>query len=99
MGWAEASVKDPLVPLTPYTYLYSVLQGERAEGSSLLAWWVASDSMEQSENTRAVWWHLSGAALTIWLTRSWSDEQLATAAYFGLERRGQSTFDSKPAIR
>ena len=26
------------------------------------------------------WWHLSGAALTVWLTRNWSTEQLVAKA-------------------
>jgi hypothetical protein len=27
-----------------------------------------------------IWWHLSGAALTIWVTRNWTTDQIVTAA-------------------
>ena len=31
-------------------------------------------------NRRTLWWHLSGAALAIWLTRNWTSDEVLTAA-------------------
>jgi len=36
-----------------------------------------------------LWWHLSGAALTIWLSRNWTDQQITAAAFAALQRRGE----------
>jgi len=45
--------------------------GERA------AWFVARNhNTTHLGNRRMAWWHVSGAALTIWLTRHWTAEEL-----------------------
>ncbi len=45
--------------------------GERA------AWFVARNhNFTHLGNRRMAWWHVSGAALTIWLTRHWTAEEL-----------------------
>ena len=79
-AWRRCGEKLPLKaqPLSPWQYanrfLFSnprkVSPGERA------AWQIASSHNAQHPVGRAVWWHTSGAALTIWLTRNWSTEQL-----------------------
>jgi hypothetical protein len=32
------------------------------------------------KNRRSTWWHLSGAALTIWIARHWTSDQVLSAA-------------------
>jgi len=65
--------------LSPYTYL---LQGARPTPSGRLAWTIArSYNLDHLGDQKVRMWHLSGAALTIWLTRNWTlDELIATAA-------------------
>ena len=59
--------------------------GERA------AWFVARNhNMTQLGNRRMVWWHVSGAALTIWLTRHWTAEELICKANEIKEQRGKN---------
>ena len=49
--------------------------GERA------AWFVARNhNIKHLGNRRMTWWHISGAALTIWLTRHWTAEELICKA-------------------
>lgn len=70
-------VGTPDVPrLNPYTY-WSVVSGGESKAGVLLAWQVAANHLLSHRRYRGMhWWHLSGAALTIWLTRNWSAEQL-----------------------
>jgi hypothetical protein len=72
---------SPSIPkLTPYTYFT-----EDNEAGVRVAWFVARKYLAEHRQTQGMlWWHLSGAALTIWLTRNLSaDELLTMAAYAG----------------
>jgi len=47
-----------------------------------LAWLVARNhNQERRTDQRMIWWNLSGAALTIWLTRNWTTDQLVAKAH------------------
>jgi arginine exporter protein ArgO len=70
-----------VTPLNPYTYISdAVLSGPRPlQPSLLVAWTVASGHLLDHRKYKSMfWWHLSGASLTIWLTRNWTTEQLLT---------------------
>jgi hypothetical protein len=69
-----------------------------------LAYWVASSHLaEHRPPLRGTGsWHLQCAALSIWLTRHWTAEELLTAAYRtgrvrrSLERGGESKRETAP---
>ncbi|MDH6259183.1 hypothetical protein M2427_003111 [Bradyrhizobium sp. BR13661] len=63
-------------PSSPYSYL---LQGGANDPSARVAWVVARAYNVQHLSNRR-FWHLSGAALTVWLTRNWTPSELITAA-------------------
>jgi hypothetical protein len=64
--------------LSPYTY---VLQGARPTPSVRLAWIIARDyNLNHLGDQKMQMWHLSGAALTIWLTRNWTLTELIAKA-------------------
>jgi hypothetical protein len=71
-------------PNNPYFYAASVFfaSGRRTPPDQLVTWWVARDYLVGHKRYKGMsWWHLSGAALAIWLSRNWtSDEILSTAA-------------------
>ena len=47
-----------------------------------LAWFVARHhNADHLKDRRMIWWHMSGAALTIWLTCHWSTDQLTAKAH------------------
>lgn len=88
---AKASGDPVIAPLTPYSYLYDLLvqQGNATEVTRVI-WWVAHDHLsDQNTVQRMLWWHLSGTALTIWLSRNWTDQQITAAAFVALQRRGE----------
>jgi hypothetical protein len=64
-------------PLSPHAHLWVLFHGDARAlpRGAQLAWWVA-----KSYNTRHLedrrWWHPSGAALAIWLTRNWTANEL-----------------------
>ena len=67
--------------LNPYSYLYSVVSAAPQDPSALAAWQVASEHLLVHRRfTGMSWWHLSGAALTIWVSRNWSSEQILSQA-------------------
>lgn len=58
-----------------------------------VVWWVASDYLRTHQRHQGMaWWHLSGIALTIWLSRNWSNEEILSAAFharYGLAGAGR----------
>ena len=64
--------------LQPYTYL---LQGSHPTPGGRLAWIIArSYNVNHLGDQKLRMWHLSGAALTIWLTRNWTPTELIAKA-------------------
>ena len=83
IAWKSArGTGEPSVdPLNPYTYLWVAGSPGPRKAGTLVAWRVASRHIQKHRRYQGMgWWHLSGAALTIWLTRNWSVEQLLTRA-------------------
>ena len=67
----------------PNSYFASVLfaQPERTPPSQLVTWWVAREYLLTHKRYKGMgWWHLSGAALAIWLSRNWTSEEVLSAA-------------------
>lgn len=83
--WTQArgSGEPQSDPMNPYGYALRFLAGDgRAEPAESLAYWVAREHNWRQPSQRSMaWWHLSNAALSIWLTRHWTTEELASAAY------------------
>jgi hypothetical protein len=80
-AWQLCGDRAPLtvVPLNPWGYTAELLWGTPGfeEAGQLAAWQVVHDYNNKHLSRRMIWWHLSGAALTIWVTRHWSGEQIA----------------------
>lgn len=95
-GVGESSVKA----MNPYVVtlrLFSPLV-RRAPSDELVAWWVASAYLIEHQRYQGMGsWHLSGTALTIWLSRNWSREELMTAGVQALNRRGLTPLSSGQA--
>jgi hypothetical protein len=66
---------------TPYSYLISIFSTQRTAPSRLVTWWVARDYLSSHKRYEGMErWHLSGAALVIWLSRNWTSEEILSAA-------------------
>jgi hypothetical protein len=80
-AWLRCGDRSPLtvVPLNPWGYTAKLFWGTTGfEGSGQLAAWQVVRYYNYDHLPRGMsWWHLSGAALTIWVTRHWSGEQIA----------------------
>ena len=67
----------------PYSYVASLFfaQGPHTPPGQLLTWWVARDYLVRHKRAQGMgWWHLSGAALAIWLSRNWTSDEILSAA-------------------
>jgi hypothetical protein len=89
--WRKLRVQQPvrIEPLSPHGFFWAMLSGEpRAPGpAAILAWQIAREHNWDHLADRQAW-HLSGAALTIWLTRNWTENELvAKAVELGRNRR------------
>lgn len=90
--WHKAKGQGvPLVTsLTPYSYALAFLSGnpDSMGPGGLVAWWVASDYLLEHKRFQGMgWWHLSGVALTIWVSRNWSTEEMLSHASESFDRR------------
>jgi len=77
---------------TPYSYVWAGAHGRTLPGTQL-AWLVAKSYNMHRLQHRSGWWHPSGAALIIWLTRNWTVDELIAK---GIEIDRSS---NHPAIR
>jgi hypothetical protein len=69
--------------LNPWTYLISLgpsLAMTSDSGSHAIWMIVRTYNSSHLKNRRMIWWHLSGGALTIWMTRNWTTDQVVAAA-------------------
>jgi hypothetical protein len=67
----------------PYSYAASMFsaQGPRTPPGPLVTWWVAREYLVNHKRYEGMgWWHLSGASLTIWLSRNWTSDEILSAA-------------------
>jgi hypothetical protein len=71
--------------LNPWTYAATLLNEDpkdiRLDTGSHATWLIARDyNSKHLKNRWVSSWHLSGAALMIWLSRNWTTEEIVTAA-------------------
>jgi hypothetical protein len=70
--------------LTPWAYVTFILEDPNqtaAAGGVDAAWIVARHyNAHHLKKRSSTWWHLSGAALTIWITRHWTSDEVIRAA-------------------
>jgi hypothetical protein len=70
--------------LSPWTYITSILEDSNqtaaANGLNAASFVALHYNVRHLKNRRSTWWHLSGAALTIWITRHWTSDQVLSAA-------------------
>jgi hypothetical protein len=69
--------------INPWTFLGSLRPSavkERDVGASAVWAIVRSYNSTHLRKREMTWWHLSGAALTIWVTRHWTPDQIVASA-------------------
>ena len=81
----RSSAPFVLRTLNPWAFTATVLarspQDTRPGNSDRAVWLIVrSYNSEHLKSRKMAAWHLSGAALTIWVSRNWSAEQVVTAA-------------------
>ena len=78
--WVQMREEGPLVvePLNPWNVAMEFVfaDSERRSPGQRVAWYVARAHNAQYLSDPNLQWHFAGAALTIWLTRNWSAEEL-----------------------
>jgi hypothetical protein len=83
--WRRLRIPQPvrLDPVSPYSYVQAlVFEDQKILGpSARIAWIIASSyNIGHLADHHAWAWHLSGAALTVWLTRNWTPNELVAKA-------------------
>jgi hypothetical protein len=69
-------------PMSPWTYELALLSGNEMQSTDVSAAWIVARHYNAAhlKGRPPLWWHLSGAALTIWLTRKWPSEVILCEA-------------------
>jgi hypothetical protein len=70
--------------LNPWTFVTTLRSKNvmTSDGGSHAIWMIVRDynSGHLKHRRGMMWWHLSGAALTIWITRTWTTDEVVAAA-------------------
>ena len=79
-------------PLSPWRYVAALVMSDREQsllGSGADAAWLIARNYNAShlKDRHIICWHMSGAALTIWITRHWTADQILAGAA-DLTRKG-----------
>lgn len=85
--WSEARGDGTphVAAMNPYTYAARLVftPGAATPPGELTAWRVAARHLMTHRRYQGMaWWHLSGTALTIWLSRNWTEEEILSAAWY-----------------
>ena len=79
---ARGTGQPQVQPMNPYAYVLRFFSGDgRATPSETLAYWISREHVWKLPREGMGWWHLTNASLTIWLSRHWTIEEIASAAY------------------
>jgi hypothetical protein len=81
-AWESCGESPPLVVkrLSPSTVVAQIALGEpRPFRPGQRAAWRIASSHNLAHPVGSAWWHISGAALTIWITRNWSADEISAA--------------------
>lgn len=79
----RAQSRISVEPISPWDYVMIIASADPQavtggiEAASLVA---RSYNLSHLKRQQTMWWHLSGAALTIWLTRNWTSDDVLRAA-------------------
>lgn len=85
LAWkgARGSGVPRVEAMNPYSFAITLLVKKdlSAPPDQLIVWRVASSYLMSHQRHKGMgWWHLSGAALAIWLSRNWTSEEILSAA-------------------
>ena len=79
-AWQRCRDRMPVAvePMNPWRVAGRFLWGDPRHNKSgeIAAWQIARAHNSEHPVGTMGWWHLSGAALTIWITRHWSAEEI-----------------------
>ena len=79
-AWLKCQEKAPISvqPINPWGFTGRFLFGDplRRDSGERAAWRIASTHNAANHVVGGLWWHTSGVALTIWITRHWSADQI-----------------------
>ena len=79
-SWQRCGERPPLAvkALNPWGVAGRFLWGDQLKSNAgeIAAWQVARGHNSAHPVGTMGWWHLSGSALTIWITRHWSAEEI-----------------------
>lgn len=92
--WAESGYEGQpeSVALNPVSYILSAAGQDAPPPVTLFAWRVASSYQRQHHAHEGVMWQqLSGGALTIWLSRHWTIDQLLSKVAELEEKKRQTS--------
>ena len=96
--WFGSGEKGPMEieVLSPWYYVLKLSRGgvvEPAPGERIASFIARDHNSRNLKDKRMLYWHVSGAALTVWLTRNWTSEQILAKAY---ELHGAEQSTPKP---
>lgn len=83
-----------IAAINPYSFAMTlfVKKDPGVDPEQVIVWWVAADYLiSHQRHSGMSWWHLSGAALAIWLSRHWTQEEILSAAVAALKYPEQAS--------
>lgn len=83
-----------IAAINPYSFAITLLvkKDPGVQPEQLIVWRLAAGYLISHQRHKGMgWWHLSGAALTIWLSRHWTQEEILSAAVAALKYQEQAS--------
>lgn len=79
-AWMRCREQIPIAvhASNPWSFAYKFMFADPLEATpgERASWRIASTHNSRHRSGDMLWWHTSGAALSIWITRHWSAEQI-----------------------
>jgi len=84
-----------ITKIGPWDYILMVLapSTQKKPVGMHATWFVVSDyNINQLKNKNMLYWHISGAAMTIWLSRNWTTEEILSKVKEIRKKNAESTY-------
>ena len=95
----KAGVTPMTTRLNPWEYALGIIKGKELNGARSAGFVALNYNRTHIKDSQMRYWHLSSAAMTIWVSRNWSEKEILSKVYelYSYELPYNKSFEYAPS--